>query len=102
MDVVIEGYFTRRRRPQALVDGGVESRWNGTAAGPSHEPFSSALELQGRLAESNADRVGALTPAERSRTTPPETSSPDAYQHYLFGRYHLEQRSLQQMRQAES
>jgi TolB-like protein len=66
------------------------------------EPFRNVLAMQGRLAQSIAEALEVrLTPAERVRIGGQDTSDPEAFRHYLFGRYHLEVRSPARMLDAE-
>jgi TolB-like protein/Tfp pilus assembly protein PilF len=102
VDVVVQGYVQQagsgvQVRLQVLrtIDGAalVGNDW--------HESVNSILEAQRRLAESVA-RALELTPAERSRIGLQDTRSSEAFQHYSFGRYHLEVLNLQRMQQAET
>jgi serine/threonine-protein kinase len=103
VEAVLEGSF--RQTPTGIH---VRSRLLRTRDGASlatnewHDPFASILEVQRHLAESLADAIAlTLTPAERAGFRDQDTSNPEAYRHYLFGRYHLEYRSVERMLEAE-
>jgi serine/threonine-protein kinase len=64
------------------------------------QAFRSALEAQSQLIQTLAEAL-ELAPAERSRLGRQETSSAEAFRHYSFGQYHLEQFNVEHMRQAE-
>jgi serine/threonine-protein kinase len=67
-----------------------------------NEPYRHILDVQSQLAESLAAVLTpTLTPADRNRIRRQETSSPEAFQHYLFGRYHMEVRRPDRLLQAE-
>ncbi len=101
-DVVLEAHFQ-------VTDSGVQVRWrllrtaDGTAlaASEGREPFEGILRIQSRLAESLANALQlTLTPAERADIRQADTRNPEAFRHYLFGRYHMEIRSPERMRLA--
>jgi Tfp pilus assembly protein PilF/TolB-like protein len=102
-DVVLEAHFQ-------VSDSVVHVRWrllrtvDGTAlaADEWREPFGGILTVQSRLAESLADALQlTLTPADRTGLRKHDTTSSEAFRHYMFGRYHLEVRAGNRMRQAE-
>ena len=67
-----------------------------------HEPLRNILDVQSQLAESLANAFDpALTSDDRSHIRRLETTSPEAFRHYSFGRHHLELRNLERLHQAE-
>jgi eukaryotic-like serine/threonine-protein kinase len=101
VDTVVQGYVQQTdNRLQARLellrtaDGAVLSGSN------SMESYPNVLEAQRHVVQSLAVAL-ALTPAERARIVRQDTASPEAFQHYSFGLYHLEVFNLERMREAE-
>ena len=103
VEAVVQGHFQLtdsgvRVRSQLLrtVDGAalVTDQWE--------EPFRNILDAQSQLADSLAQALEPmLGPVDRARIRRQDTRSPEAFRHYLFGRYHMEVRSAERMLQAE-
>jgi TolB-like protein/Tfp pilus assembly protein PilF len=103
VEAVLEGHFQQTQSGVQVRSRLLRTR-DGTALAINqwHEPFRNILDVQGRLAESLAEALGlTLTSAERARIRRQDTNSPEAFRHYLFGRYHLEVRSYERMLEAE-
>lgn len=102
-DMVVEGHFQQ-------TAGKVLVRWrllrtdDGTAlaADEWEGDAGSLVHLPGRLASSLVLALG-ITPSarERERIARTDTSNPEAFRHYLFGRAHLEARSVARAAEAE-
>jgi DNA-binding winged helix-turn-helix (wHTH) protein/TolB-like protein len=104
VDAVVEGYFQQshgtvhvRARLLRTADGTAlaANEWRGS--------FSDIFEIQKAVAQSVTSALELmLTPAEHARVTKPDTTSAEAYRHYLFGRHLLEIREVEQQRAAET
>ena len=103
VEAVLEGHFQLtgsrmhiRTRLLRTLDG------TALAINEWDEPFRNILAVEGRLAESIAEALKLrLTAAERARIRGQDTTDPEAFRHYLFGRYHLEVRNGDRMLEAE-
>jgi TolB-like protein len=103
VDAVLEGHF-QRSDGNLYVGTRLLRTADGTALATNDwkKPFSDIFEIQKGAAQSVASVLElTLTPAERARVTKPDTTSPEAYQHYLVGRHLLEIRERNQILAAE-
>lgn len=101
VEAVLDGHFQQsdgeiqvRSRLLRTVDG------IALATNQWREPSRNMLNVQTRLADALADAL-ELTPAERSLIRGQETSSADAFRHYVFGRYQAEIFNIERMHLAE-
>lgn len=103
VDAVVEGHF-QLSGDKLLVRTRLLRTDDGTALAVNEwdEPFRNILTVKSRVAESLADALGlTLSAADRARLRGSETTSPEAFRHYLYGRYHLEVRNATRIRDAE-
>ena len=103
VDAVLEGYFHHiENRVRVRVRLLRTSNGRALATNEWDDAFTDMLQVQSRVAESVAAALElALNPAQMAGVRRQDTVNLEAYQHYLFGRYHLDVREFQRMVQAE-
>ena len=103
VDAVLEGYFHHiENRVRVRVRLLRTSNGRALATNEWNDAFTDMLQVQSRVAESVAAALElALNPAQMAGVLRQDTVNLEAYQHYLFGRYHLDVREFQRMVQAE-
>jgi TolB-like protein/Flp pilus assembly protein TadD len=104
VDGVVSGYVHQSERGvlvriwlRRTSDGAVLMTRDST-----DQPFRDVLEAQSQMSDALIVALQpALTSVERARVSRPDTTNPEAFRHYLFGRYHMEVRTATRMREAE-
>jgi TolB-like protein/Tfp pilus assembly protein PilF len=103
VDAILEGYFHHmENRVRVRVRLLRTSNGRALATDEWDDAFTDILQVQSRVAESVAAALElVLNPAQMAGVRQQDTVNLEAYQHYLFGRYHLDVREFQRMVQAE-
>jgi TolB-like protein/tetratricopeptide (TPR) repeat protein len=103
VDAVLEAHF-HRMGDRVRVRARLLRTSNGTALTTNEwdDAFTDILSVESGVAESVAAGLElVLSPAQLVGVRRQDTANPDAYQHYLFGRYHLDVREIPRMAAAE-